>query len=246
MAQGSARTQLDGGLTRAPLIGLLAELDLLPAPAAVPAFTDGLGGWLGWADAPRLHAALNLAVDSPLADPVRAAAALARETARLQQAESTLRQAITDEARPPARSGVQRRATVPDPGRFRQRYTQLQQTMERTLAPLRSPLRGLLAGLSPQGAGLAAIDAALEPVLQGHEHSQLAVLPLLLERRIERLCEAHGADEAVWLPGLRDELQRLLLAELDLRLQPLHGLLAAAQAQLPTTAGPAAKNESMR
>ena len=83
-----------------------------------------------------------------------------------------------------------------------------QQGMESGVAALRGRLREALAATSPDMARLAAIDVVMERVLAPRERSLLAGVPSGLPRQSE---------------GLHD----LMLAELDLRLQPVDGLLAA-------------------
>jgi hypothetical protein len=96
------------------------------------------------------------------------------------------------------------------------RHRQQQQAMEARLGPLRARLRTALAARSAEGARLAAVDTVLEQALAPHWRVALAGGPGWLKRHRRE----HGG--AV-LPAL----QRLLQAELDLRLQPLQGLAEA-------------------
>ena len=92
---------------------------------------------------------------------------------------------------------------------------------------------------SPRLARLAALDEVFEQALGGREQQGLAALPGLLTRRATALSAAlpdedGEAGDATWPPrGWRGqlwaELQQALQAELDLRLQPLLGLLDALQ-----------------
>jgi hypothetical protein len=89
---------------------------------------------------------------------------------------------------------------------------------------------------------LAALDEALDRILTARERQLLATLPSLLERRFQQLLAAHQralldsgqADEPLlwmqpggWLAIFCEELQAMLIAELDLRLQPTLGLIEA-------------------
>jgi len=129
----------------------------------------------------------------------------------------------------------------------RSRYFAKQQAMELGIGPLRARLRAALAGRSPAMAQLAAVDAVMEQVLGEQERTLLSTVPVLLEKHFERLRQAHLAtlapiasmapDEAPppaeaatappWLEEFRRDMQSVLLAELDLRLQPVEGLLEA-------------------
>jgi len=86
-------------------------------------------------------------------------------------------------------------------------------------------------------------------VLAAQERRLLATVPALLARHFERLCGSGGADAAAGDGATaldedaRRELFRLdqqavLVAELELRLQPVLGLLAALQSPSSPEGGP--------
>jgi hypothetical protein len=119
---------------------------------------------------------------------------------------------------------------------FRQRYLSLQQTMETGIGNLRGRLRAMLAGRTPEMKRLAMIDAVMEQALAAREHNVLAAVPGMLGRHFERLKAAEktqleDAEASVtpgaWLDVFRKDMQSVLLAELDVRIQPVEGLLAA-------------------
>jgi hypothetical protein len=114
---------------------------------------------------------------------------------------------------------------------FRQRYVSLQQAMESDIGALRTRLRSTLATKSPDMARLAVVDAVMEQALSARERSLLANVPALLGKHFERLKRAQAAVETsapnAWLDVFRKDLQSVLLAELDVRFQPIEGLLAA-------------------
>jgi hypothetical protein len=76
-------------------------------------------------------------------------------------------------------------------------------------------------------ARLAAVDVVMEQVLGAQERSLLAGVPALLETHFKRLRQA--APDA-WLDRFRRDAREVLLAELDLRFQPVDGLLEALRA----------------
>jgi hypothetical protein len=140
---------------------------------------------------------------------------------------------------------------------FRQSYLALQQKMEADIGDLRTRLRNRLAAQSSAMAKLAALDAVMERSLSVRERTLLGTVPGLLGKYFERLRKAAQAAEAVaqaqteaqpdgaadaqadskdsttgaWLTTFRKDMQSLLLAELDVRFQPVEGLLAALRAR---------------
>lgn len=107
---------------------------------------------------------------------------------------------------------------------------------------LRTQVRVVLAKTSPALKALADLDAAFDGVLSDREGKLLATVPLLLERRFAHLFNGHQqwlADAqqddnpalwmkpGAWLARFCHELQTVLLAELDVRLQPTQGLIEA-------------------
>ncbi len=226
MDRGWVRTGLQGSA----LVGMLARLALLEGPATKPSLVDGLGRWLGWSDAIPLAAALNTAAGARTRLTGPGTAALVREFARVRAA---LEQAIADDgtrAEPVRRSrpqGPAEAVPVAADGDFaphRRRYGQLQQAMEAAIAPLRTRLREALAQAAPPLGRLAALDAVMEQALGAREQALLAMMPSLLQRHFERQLQA-GAG----LGGFRQDMQHLLQAELEHRLQPALGLLEALQ-----------------
>lgn len=124
-----------------------------------------------------------------------------------------------------------------------QRFYSLQQSeLERQVTLLRRALRQQLAVSSPALAQLAALDTTLEGTLADYARRGLAVLPGLLQKRFVTLAgeqravdAAAGGDsepgtwleEGGWLWQFHRDMQRVLVAEVSLRLQPLQGMLDA-------------------
>jgi HPt (histidine-containing phosphotransfer) domain-containing protein len=100
---------------------------------------------------------------------------------------------------------------------------------------LRSELRGALSGRSAGLARVAALDAALETALRAKERHLLATVPDVLQRHFERLRQAQPMQ---WLHRYAADMQSVLLAELDLRLQPIEGLLATLNLDLESAGRP--------
>lgn len=126
---------------------------------------------------------------------------------------------------------------------FRQRYVSMQQAMEMDIGNLRGRLRRAVAAKTPGLARLAVLDASMEQALSMHERTLLASVPTLLGRYFERLRateqqrqadqadtldeRASSASSSTWVNAFRKDMQSVLLAELDVRFQPVEGLLAA-------------------
>ncbi|MFC7513733.1 DUF3348 family protein [Herbaspirillum sp. GCM10030257] len=125
---------------------------------------------------------------------------------------------------------------------YRRFYEAHQRDMELSIQPLRVNAREALAQASSALKKLAELDAALEKILRDREAKLLPKLPVLLKKRFEHLFKAHQqmlvdtqqADDPAnwtqaggWLARFCNDMQRLLLAELDLRLQPTLGLIEA-------------------
>ncbi|MHA6881589.1 DUF3348 domain-containing protein [Ralstonia pseudosolanacearum] len=242
MAQAPRRTALSGPT----LVRLLARLAQIDVPESGQSLSDRLSRWLGWTDAIALSTALSqsppaIALDAPSAGK-DAASLCARVRTALAQAIAGTGEAHGRRGAPaqvPSR-GASMDATA-DYADFRQRYLALQQTMQMEIADLRARLRRMLSAQTPDMARLAVLDASLEQALDAQERNLLARVPTLLGTHFERLrnaerqrlADAHApqnvasAPPGAWVDVFRRDMQSVLLAELDIRFQPVEGLLAA-------------------
>jgi hypothetical protein len=122
---------------------------------------------------------------------------------------------------------------------FRRYHQAHQRDMENNVRSLRAKVRDGVAGASPKLRQLAALDSAFDGILCEREAKLLSTIPSLLEKRFNHLRKAHLLTQptddnpdlwmkpGAWLARFCTELQAVLLAELDLRLQPAVGLLEA-------------------
>jgi hypothetical protein len=228
---------------------LLAHWALIDRPgsspgdksAGRPSFVDGMGQWLGWADAIALSAALNAPLDQPATEPDAASGSRHRPAL---SSEAAARREF-DRVRNGLLGAIEDTPTDTDFTPHRRRYRALQQSMEAGIGPLRALLRDALARRSPDRARLAALDAVMDEALREREQAVLSGMPSLLQQHFERLLAGRRASDPVpagvpgdtapdpspapgqWLVEFRGDMQRMLRAELDLRLQPAHGLLEA-------------------
>ena len=137
---------------------------------------------------------------------------------------------------------------APEFSAYRRACLAHQRAMAAGIAPLRGQVRQALAALSPALGRLAALDAVLDEALGDRERHLLSTVPVLLEQHFERLRRAHsttrfqargspsGADPssaAPWLADYGRDMQQLLLAELDVRLQPIEGMVEAMGHECP-------------
>jgi len=198
------------------------------APAPSRPVAERLGGWLGWADAIALSQVL---ATPPAAGSDDAARRSAQDwaSAALERLQAELTAAFDDallarDAAEPAPEGMPL-ADLLAP--FRLHHAQQQRSMAARVGTLRERLRPHLADSAGVLARLAQLDALFERATAAQEREHLAGLPALLTKRAER---HHAASPRGWRAPFWADLQRLLRAELDLRLQPVLGLIEALHA----------------
>jgi hypothetical protein len=243
MVQTPQRTAFSGPT----LIRLLARLADVEVTESRQALSDRLSQWIHWTDAIALSTALN--GNPPAVTPGAQAVGSAEET-ECARVRSALANAIVGGSASGAakRHGSAQTSshTAPmddaiDYPAFRQTYLSMQQMMETGIGNLRGRLRAKLAARTPAMSRLAEVDVVMERALSPRERSLLATVPGLLGGHFERLRKAGRETLAdtqtsegtpaitpgAWLNVFRKDMQGVLLAELDLRFQPVEGLLAA-------------------
>jgi hypothetical protein len=165
-----------------------------------------LSQWFDWTQAISLSAALGEAPSARRAS----SAGRSGDAGELAHVRSALERRLAETCRDLA----------PDFAALRQQVLAWQLVMEAQIVPLRRRLRSTLA--KGPLARLAQIDAVMEQVMAPREHALLATA-------IQRLEPRHRADPE----DFAHALHALLEAELELRLQPVEGLLAASSTPLP-------------
>jgi hypothetical protein len=209
-----------------PLVRQLAPWAPAGTPAPGPQLAERLGEWVTAFDAIGLQAA-HRAIKAlpPHASAPRGRAAGATLAADFERTRGTLARAIAQDAALPHESGY---------APYKRRHFELQRQMEQLVGALREHVREVLSRGRPALRQLAALDAALEKVLARREQSLLPTAVALLERRFEQCRQAAGPDEdaAAWRAAFEAEWRAALRAELDLRLQPVAGLVEAAGIEL--------------
>jgi Protein of unknown function (DUF3348) len=208
----------------------------LPPGADAPRqdVAERLGQWLNVKEAIALHTAQSSVTAAGVAAARQARPAdqgglHAALQAELQRVRSVLSQSIL--ARDPGHK--------PDPNDldtefafFHQRLNDQQRRMELSVDALRSHVRQRLAQSTPQHAQLAVLDQQMEQLFGGREQRLLSQLPAFLKMRYQALRRAAAAastpdspPDLAWLRSFEAEFEQTLLAELDLRLQPVTGLM---------------------
>lgn len=232
----------------------LADLELAGSAAPGSAFAEKLGLWVSFTDAIALSAIHGQAAASARTKRTSRQSTIAIEdevaSARASLVNwitrrGTLRggKALIKLPEPPETSPLGAAAFEP----YRRFYAAHQREMDASLAPLRARVRAVLSQATPALQQLAALDATLDMILRDRESKLLAKVTSLLQKRFVDLLKSHQhalpADghtdtpalwmkDGAWLARFCQELQTVLLAELDLRLQPIAGLLEAYQNEI--------------
>lgn len=229
---------------------MLGDLAVADVPDSRQSFAERLAQWLGFTDALALFPALGADAANVAAGRSAApgGADIRKEFARVHAA---LVGSITADREPePGHARPDLPTAAPgaaleggaDFSPWHRLYLAHQRDMNASIAPLRTKVRAALSRQSPSLKRLAAVDAVLDQALAARERKLLATVPSLLARRFARLYEAHRAAQAEaqaadeparwmqpggWLAVFRSEMQTVLLAELEARLQPITGLIEA-------------------
>lgn len=209
-------------------------------------FGERLGQWLDISDALTLSAALNVGAGG--------GAAVAAANDDLPGQLARVRRVLSDSINADGVLTAQP-ARIPFPvpvphatpesaadfAPYHRYYLAHQRDMNAAITALRVNARKALAGRSPAGRQLAEIDAVFEKSLTQRERVLLGNIPILLSKRFYQRHAEHraalGEDSAdnpaiwaqsgSWLDTFRQDARIVLLAELELRLKPVAGLIAA-------------------
>ena len=235
---------------RSALVRLLsAQHPQIPEPKYD--FGERLGRWLDLSDAMTLYSVLGNEAGERAPLP-RAESDL---PAQLQRVRRALSEAIENDGvfridpngsapripfpLPQSRASAADVSSPPDFTPYHRYYLAHQREMTNAITALRTQARKALAAQSPAGRQLAGLDATFEKSLAARESSLLANVPILFSKCFEQRYAEHmaalvGADDPAtwaqpgnWIEAFCNDAKRLLLAELDLRLKVVSGLIAA-------------------
>jgi hypothetical protein len=238
------------------LLRFLSEKALLDGTAAPGDVGQRLGDWLDFRQAIALQGfigSLDQAEAAPAQPTARVDAQVLRE--RFAQVRAALEQSIVQGTAPaPGMTRIEQPGTeLPQPidtktafDPFRRFALGHQRQMDSVIRGLRTQLRGMLDKGTTAQRQLAALDGIFDNVLMAREARLLGKIPAEFEKRFVQLLRAHlkalvhaaETDEAAplsapWLGPLSEDLRNALLAELDLRLQPVMGLIEALTQETP-------------
>jgi hypothetical protein len=238
MARQSPRARFNSSR----LVRVLAGLAETEAVESRQSIAERLGQWLGVTDALPLSSVLDAGtVGASSVQPAASAGGMGARDAFERVRAALLDALSTNGIEVMSANGVEGFGTA-DFAPYRRHYLARQRDMRTSIGPLRAAVRVELARQSPRLRQLAALDAVLDQALVDRERTLLATVPTLLSLRFGKLYEAHRAklaeaqatdDPARWMaPGgwlarFCSEMRDVLLAELELRLQPIAGLVAA-------------------
>jgi hypothetical protein len=229
---------------RSALVRVLS--DTLPeVPDPKYDFGERLGQWLDFSDALTLFSVLNTEAGSGTS----IASANSDLPAQLARVRSNLSDSIHNDG---VFSAEPARIPFPTPlpnatsesaadfSPYHRYYLAHQRDMNGAITALRASARKALAGQSAAGKQLADLDAAFEKFLSVRERNLLSNIPIMFGKRFDQRYAEHRAaltehsqdDPATWtqagswLEAFCHDAQTVLLAELELRLKPVAGLIA--------------------
>ena len=237
---------------RSALVRVLS--DTLPeVPDPKYDFGERLGQWLDFSDALTLFSVLNTKAGS--GTPI--ASANSDLPAQLARVRRNLYDSIHNDGVFSTDSDTPARIPFPTPlpnatpesaadfSPYHRYYLAHQRDMNSAITALRANARKALAGQSAAGKQLADLDAAFEKFLSVRERNLLSNIPIMLGKRFDQRYAEHRAalaDEFAngatddpttwtqpgsWLEAFCHDARTALLAELELRLKPVAGLIAA-------------------
>lgn len=227
------------------LAQLLQQWQVLEPLAAGPALPEQLGRWLDWTDAVSLSSVLagespgHASPEGPAGAAEPRAVGRSRTPAQLRQVLTQVRDGLLAAiATDPLFTAAGTATDTVDFAACRRQYQAHQRAMDRQLAPWREAVRALLMrqAAAQDGVGalgglgeLAALDAVMERALAERESNLLSRLPLALERHFMRLAPDKGPGQAAFIK----DLQAMLGAELEFRLELIEGMLETLESPAP-------------
>lgn len=237
---------------RSKLIRSLSGLSLADVAESNQSVAERLGQWFDVTDAMTLFAALS---PTPGRSTAALAEAAPAQAVTVQEELARVKKALLDSINGCDRSKRGSKAlALPQPTQdapaetlvdflpYHRYYLAHQRNMASGIGPLRTRAREALSRCSPKLKQLAELDAALDQAMGNRERDLLATVPSLLEKHFNKLrIEHQGApvetqksedpgerlQSGGWLALFCRDMQDVLLAELDVRLQPVEGLIEA-------------------
>ncbi|MFY7866942.1 DUF3348 family protein [Roseateles sp.] len=200
-------------------------------PGSPPPAAERLGSWFGWADAIEIAQVLTTPPGKAASEAARIKA-MHGASADLEQMQAELVSSfnlieLASESEPKADGATLTELLAP----YLQHFAQQQRLIKSRTSTFRIRLRADLARASEQLTRLAQLDEYIERAMETPQLRAMAGLSAVLEARAQK----HYAEDPLrWRTRLRTDLQRLLRAELDQKLQPVLGLIEALSTHSPS------------
>lgn len=252
MIQTTSPTLMD----RSRLVSLLTELSTTKLNSADYNLAERLGHLIGLSGSINLAHALRQQPQGVIRDLEDGAESLqqevlsAREKMMRKIASSFEHEIGESQNKVPTANVAIRAQALQTYDPYQRFYTTYQIEIAVEVQRLRAMVRKGISGVSASLGQLAELDRTLEESLIVHNRKLFNVTPKLLEKRFKRLLQAykqslgdndiddelsHWLRPGAWLELFYRDLRELLLAEFDVRLQPVFGLLEALNEQTKTT-----------
>lgn len=206
------------------LLNLLADYGALKSPGELPCFGERLSRLFGLGDTMKLDAATaHRARQTGFPQP----AAVDRLTAELANTRKALIRRIQ------SFTETLDTGTEPDPETALNAWLALQRKVASSSRQLRDKVRNAMKDQGHAMARLAQLDAVFDHTMAGYTSQCFAQIPRLLEQQFRSLqTPSDASPDTGTAPDNRllcycEKAQSLLLAELDVRLEPVLGLLEA-------------------
>jgi len=225
------------------LVRLLAGLDIANVADSTQTFAEKLSQWVAWTDAISLSSALDGGAAAHASVATSSGATEAnRVIEQFRQVRNELTQSIAHDAmfaeEPAGKAPPAAAAGEVDFAIYRRHYLASQRVLDDRVSRLRAQVRVAVALVSPALSRLAALDAAMEQALSAPQRRVLANVPVLLEKCFKGLrkarleastagCAPDSATRPTADAAAGPTWQRVLQAELEMRLQPVQGMIDA-------------------
>ncbi|TVP52053.1 MAG: DUF3348 family protein [Halomonadaceae bacterium] len=220
------------GQVQSRLVQLLASSGSSSATDGLPCFAERLGRLFGLRDTMRLDAATAFRSRHPGMNQGPVFDRLTQELATLRRGLIGKINRYGDDVEPTNTVAL---ASYLNP------WLVLQRKLAATSDQFRDKVRQTMKDHNQNLARLAELDAVFDHTMAGYTSQCFSHTPRVLEQRLQALQTASeqtqepGTQPADWLHRYWEEAQNLLLAELDVRLEPVLGLLEACHNEVSKT-----------
>lgn len=226
------RAPVHNPAAQAQLIQLLARAGAKVDDDPLPCFGERLGRLFGLGDTMTLDAAIAFRSRQAGMDQAVVFDRLTQELATTRRALISKTSAFGDELEPTDADSVEPWLNA---------WLLLQRKLAATSRQLRDKVRKAMKDHNQNLARLAELDAVFDHTMAGYTSQCFAHIPKVLEQRFQTFQTASehthepGTLPGDWLHRYCEEAQTLLVAELDVRLEPVLGLLEACHNEVSTT-----------